>query len=57
MKATTENAWALMEELKDIVGAEEQLDALARALGTFKLADNLEYICRMWDFDWEEDDE
>ena len=46
-----ENVWDLYEEMKEAFGAEELLESLARALGTYELGENLAYICRMNDFD------
>ena len=46
-----ENVWDLYEEMKEAFGAEELLESIARALGTYELGQNLAYICRMNDFD------
>lgn len=40
----------LLEEMVEIVGAEAVLNALAQALSTDELRDNLHYIAR--GFDW-----
>lgn len=43
--------WDALEELVSCYGAEEILDALAKAMGDDDLKDNLEYICRNYDFE------
>ena len=52
-RVATDNAWNLMEEMQEQMGAENLLTALAKAMGLFDLAENLEYICRMEDIDSE----
>lgn len=55
-----DRVWDLYEEMLEAFGAENLLESLVKALGTYELADNLAYICRMNDFDSEifhEDDE
>ena len=46
-----DNIWDLYEEMKEAFGAEELLESIAQALGTYELGQNLAYICRMNDFD------
>lgn len=46
-----DKVWDAFEELVDAIGAEELLNALARAMGDDDLKDNLEYICRQLDFE------
>lgn len=58
MAVSVDNAWDLFEELREEMGAEHLLDSLAKAMGNFELAENLDYICRMEDIESEylEDD-
>ena len=46
-----DNIWDLYEEMKEAFGAEELLESIVRAMGTYDLGDILAYICRMNDFD------
>lgn len=43
-------AWDLLDELVEALGPEEMLTALAKAIGTYELEDNLAFICRQYDF-------
>ena len=45
------NAFDVLYDMVELFGCEEMLDALARAMGTDDLADNLTYICRQYDYD------
>lgn len=56
-----DQAWDALDMFIEVYGAEYTLDALARAMGTEELANNLAYIFRMHDFrefygDEEDDD-
>ena len=53
MKVSSDNAWELKEEVEELLGTEALLDALCKAMGTFELAENLAYICRMNDIESE----
>ena len=43
-------AWDLLDELVEALGPEEMLMALAKAMGTYELEENLAFICRQYDF-------
>lgn len=43
--------WNRYEEMKEILGAEVLLEAIARSLGTYELKDHLKYIARCYDID------
>ena len=45
-----DQAWDALDMFTEVYGAEYTLDALARAMGTEELANNLAYIFRMHDF-------
>ena len=45
------NAFDVLYDMVELFGCEEMLDALAKAMGTYDLADNLTYICRQYDYD------
>lgn len=45
------NAFDVLYDMVELFGCEEMLDALAKAMGTSDLADNLTYICRQYDYD------
>ena len=45
------NAFDVLYDMVELFGCEEMLNALARAMGTDDLADNLTYICRQYDYD------
>ena len=45
------NAFDVLYDMVELFGCEEMLDALARAMGTDDLADNLTYICRQYEYD------
>lgn len=47
---SSDNAWDALDEFTEAYGAEYALDALARAMSTDELAENMEYICRMHNF-------
>lgn len=44
-----EKIWNEEEKIREILGAENLLDSIERALGTEKLEDILAYICRAHD--------
>ena len=46
-----DNIWDLYEDMKEAFGAEELLESIAKAMGTYDLGDILTYICRMNDYD------
>lgn len=45
------NAFDVLYDMVELFGCEEMLDALAKAMGTSDLADNLTYICRQYEYD------
>lgn len=45
-----DNIWNLYEDMKEAFGAEELLESIVRAMGTYDLGDTLTYICRMNDY-------
>ena len=45
------NAFDVLYDMVELFGCEEMLNALAKAIGTSDLADNLTYICRQYDYD------
>ena len=45
------NAFDVLYDMVELFGCEEMLNALAKAMGTSDLADNLTYICRQYDYD------
>ena len=45
------NAFDVLHDMVELFGCEEMLNALAKAMGTSDLADNLTYICRQYDYD------
>ena len=45
------NAFDVLYDMVELFGCEEMLDALAKAMGTYDLADNLTYICRQYEYD------
>ena len=47
----SDNAFDVLYDMVELFGCEEMLDALAKAMGTSDLADNLTYICRQYDYD------
>lgn len=47
----SDNAFDVLYDMIELFGCEEMLDALAKAMGTSDLADNLTYICRQYDYD------
>ena len=57
MTVLPENAKDLLEELKEHVGAEKILDEFAEAMDSWDLADFLEYICSILDYDYEDVEE
>lgn len=46
-----DNIWNLYEDMKEYFGAEELLESIVRAMGTYDLGDTLTYICRMNDYE------
>lgn len=48
-KVKTDCEWELFEELKELLGEDYLLLSIAKAMGTWELAENLEFICRMED--------
>ena len=46
-----DNIWDLYEDMKESFGAEELLESIVKAMGTYDLGDILTYICRMNDYD------
>jgi len=44
-----ENGMELMKKLEGIMGSEQLLGELLRALSNDELTENAEYIARMWD--------
>lgn len=53
---TSSNAWDAYDTAKEYMGAEELCEALARAMGTDELAENLEYIFRMYEIPFGDDE-
>lgn len=53
----SDNAWDAYDIALEYLGAEGLCEALAKAMGTDALADNLKYIFRMYEIPFEEDDE
>lgn len=47
----SDNAFDVLYDMVELFGCEEMLDALAKAMGTYDLADNLTYICRQYEYD------
>lgn len=47
----SDNAFDVLYDMVELFGCEEMLEALAKAMGTSDLADNLTYICRQYDYD------
>lgn len=45
------NAFDVLHDMVELFGCEEMLNALAKAIGTSDLANNLTYICRQYDYD------
>lgn len=45
------NAFDVLYDMVELFGCEKMLDALAKAIGTSDLADNLTHICRQYDYD------
>ena len=48
---TTEELWEEEQKVRDILGAEELLDNLEKAIGADMLEDMLAYICRCHDIE------
>lgn len=51
MKMTTAEFWEEIERIETILGREEFLDELEKALGTDELEDLTAYICRVNDIE------
>ena len=45
----TATLWEVFEEVENLLGTDELLLALAKAMGTDELHDNLKYIARVYD--------
>ena len=45
-----DDAWNLLDEMKDFFGADYLLDSIARAMSNWDLAENLAFIARNEDF-------
>lgn len=48
--------WEMFEMVRDVLGDEETLESLAKALSDDELYDNMIFIARMWDIRKDEED-
>ena len=53
----SDNAWDAYDIAIEYLGADELCEALAKAMGTDALADNLKYIFRMYEIPFDEEEE